>query len=244
MSLQFAVVHEWTEDFDHACALADRVLVETVEWLDDDSLPFHREWIGLDDDQSRLNWSSIGRKAKSLRIRINGFIDGEIPQPDAKAAHRAIKYIELKFPRISGMMLIRDQDKVQSRRLGLEQVRKAHPNMAIVIGFAITERECWILSGFDPITHEEIASLADERRKLGFDPRLRSEELTAGADDTATKSPKRVCRSLLCDDGERRKRCWLETPLALLRERGARNGLAAFLSDVESGIAPKIGYLP
>ena len=38
MSTRFAVVHEAGADFQTATELADRVLVEAIEWLDEDLL--------------------------------------------------------------------------------------------------------------------------------------------------------------------------------------------------------------
>ncbi len=43
MSLRFAVVHEAEADFRTATELADRVLVEAIDWLDEEMLADHRE---------------------------------------------------------------------------------------------------------------------------------------------------------------------------------------------------------
>ena len=62
----------------------------------------------------------------------------------------------------------------------------------IVIGLAITERECWVISGFDPGDDDETQKLEDEKQNLGFDPCERSHDLTACKNDRAKRSPKRV----------------------------------------------------
>jgi len=72
---------------------------------------------------------------------------------------------------------------------------------------------------------------------------LRSHELTACKNDVATHSPKRVLRHLTRDDKDREQRCWHESPLATLRERGGENGLATYLHEVRHHLAPLIGHV-
>src|SRR5262249_51155131 len=110
-------------------------------------------------------------------------------------------------------------------------------------GLAIVERESWVVSGFEPQDEGESARLEVEKQTLAFDPRLRSHELTACKDNQATRSPKRVLRQLAGDDRHRERRCWTEPPLELLRERGAANGLAAYLHEVRHRLAPLIGHV-
>ena len=44
MSLQFAVVYEAPADFQTATELADRVLVESIDWLEEDQIEYQRTW--------------------------------------------------------------------------------------------------------------------------------------------------------------------------------------------------------
>ncbi|MFO0864020.1 MAG: hypothetical protein U0744_05095 [Gemmataceae bacterium] len=44
MSLDFFVVHEAAPDFVTGTELADRILVEAVDWPDSESVAFHRRW--------------------------------------------------------------------------------------------------------------------------------------------------------------------------------------------------------
>jgi hypothetical protein len=105
------------------------------------------------------------------------------------------------------------------------------------------ERESWVVSGFEPLDDSESSRLEAERRTLGFDPRWRTHELTACKADTALRSPKRVLRVLSGDDRGRERRCWTETSLGVLRERGDENGLAAYLGEVRDRLAPLIGHV-
>jgi len=244
MSQRFAVVYEAEADFDTATALADRVLVEAIEWLENDLLPNQREWLAEAASGRQLTWVGIKKLASAVNIRIHGHFDGQPGLADAAAARRAILFLRQWSSDLAAVVLVRDQDDQPERRAGLEQARnQERSGLPIVLGFAVVEREAWVVSGFEPKDEREVAAVAAESRALGFDPRLRSHDLTAGKDDTAVRSPKRVLRVLAGDDRERERRCWRETPLPLLRERGAENGLADYLREVRERLAPLLGHV-
>ena len=126
----------------------------------------------------------------------------------------------------------------------MEQARSQdHSGIVIVVGLAVVERECWVISGYDPLDEAETKRLEEERKQLGFDPRVRSHELTACKHDLASRSPKRVLRVLAGDDRDRERRCWREPSLETLRMRGGENGLAAYLDEVRHRLAPLIGHV-
>jgi hypothetical protein len=182
--------------------------------------------------------------AREAGIRAHGHFDGEPGLPDAAAARRAILYLLAAVPDLQAILLIRDQDDEPERRAGLEQARTQDPSgVVIVVGLAVVERECWVVCGFEPQDGGESSRLDAEKAALGFDPRLRSHELTACKDDSAVRSPKRVLRRLSGDDRHRERHCWKNTPLGLLRERGGGNGLTAYLQEVPDRLAPLIGYV-
>lgn len=245
MSLRFAVVHEAGADFRIATELADRVLVVTFDWVDEDLLPHQREWVAEAPGGYRLTWANIKQLASEAGIRVRGHFDGKPQFHDAAAARRAILYLLKAVPDLDAVVLIRDQDGDAERRKGLDQARNEdRSELVIVVGLAIVERETWVVSGFDPQDASESSRLATERQKLGFDPRLRSHELTACKDDNATRSPKRVLRELAGDDRDRERCCWKDSSLEVLRERGVENGLAAYLDEVRARLAPLIGHVP
>ena len=97
--------------------------------------------------------------------------------------------------------------------------------------------ECWVLAGFVAQSKEEQSTLAGLRKDLGFDPTEHSDKLDASK-ETAKKNPKRVLRSLTDGDRNREERCWTETEIDRLRTRGAANGLAAFLHEIEEKLLP------
>lgn len=137
--------------------------------------------------------------------------------------------------------MIRDQDNRHERRLGLEQARRAFESeVCLVIGMAIPERECWVLSGFDPKDESERRELDAQRQKLGFHPCRESHHLTACSDNLANRSPKRVHQELIRDDRDRERECWTATPLQVLAERGSANGLRDYLEEIQDRLVPLI----
>ncbi len=242
MTRRFAVVHEAEADFQTATDLADRVLVEAASWLDNESVVYQREWVSQDPGGRRLTWKAMRRLAEAAGIEAEGFFDGRPGLADARAARRAILYLRAACPELDGIILVRDRDDQEERRDGLDQARNEHHgHMLVVLGLAVVEREAWVISGFEPQDGEETTRLSTERQTLGFNPCERSHELTACKDDTAKRSPKRVLRALTQDDRDREAHCWQVTPLSTLEQRGAENGLAAYLAEVRQHLAPLIG---
>ncbi len=107
------------------------------------------------------------------------------------------------------------------------------------------KRECWVLAGFEPRSGEEEKELLAVRKELGFDPRLRAEQLTAsqGQKKPYTKrDAKLICQRLLGAEREREAACWLETDIETLRERGQKSGLVAYLDEIGTHLLPLFGH--
>jgi hypothetical protein len=246
MSLRFAVVFEHYDDFVTATELADRVFCECHDWVND-YLPHTRQWLS-DHRGARFTWTGIKNDAMSVGVRVHGhFLDGP-GLADAASARRAIKYLREVDDALHAIMLIRDRDDQPERRQGLEQARIEHASVlarpVVVIGFAVVERESWVISGFQPIDGDEQTRLDNLRQELGFFPHENSHQLTASKDDTAPRSPKRVLRALTGGVNDRERSCWNDTPLGVLRQRGSENGLVEFLNEVRDRLAPLIGHVP
>jgi hypothetical protein len=245
MSLRLAVVHEAKSDFDTATELADRVLCESITWLDESLLSSQRSWIDTNRSGSRLSWTNIAKSARQTGIRAHGHFRDGPGLADAASARRALEYLLQEFEgELHAVLLIRDQDDEPERRLGLNQARQDHAGESIVIvGIPVVEREAWVISGFVFQNSTEQERLDAERKRLGFNPCERSHELTACKDDNANRSPKRVVKQLTSGDLTRERDCWNITPLDQLRERGQDNGLNHFLSEVRDRLAPLIGHI-
>jgi hypothetical protein len=241
MSLVFVVVSEAAADFTTATELADRVLCEQIDWLDESLLDSQRSWISESPEGGSLHWKAISKLAREYGLRVHGHFAGEPGFPDAVAARKAIAYINHVLVRVDAVILVRDLDDQPERLAGLIQARSAsHSPTMIVIGTANIERESWVLSGFVPTTPEEHRRLDAERQELGFNPCLQPQELKAGKNDQAKRSPKRVLSVLTSGDREREASCWQTTTLSVLRNQGGENGLRHYLQEVEQRLVPLV----
>lgn len=249
-SYDFGVVCEASADQRTACGLADRVLRERVDWLDDPAvLGAVRQWRGLDDrtEEPFLKWAHVNEAFKSSRpsahagVRsIFGPFNGEAAQPDALSARKALLlFAGLKRPP-KAVLLVRDSDADPERKdaQGLKQVREKFPwPFQVVIGMAHPKREAWVLAGFEPRTADEESRLHKLRARLSLDPIAASHELEASTHG-AKKDVKRALGELTEDDYERELQCVEETPLAVLEQRGQKNGLAAYLNEIRERLVP------
>jgi hypothetical protein len=239
VSRSITVVCEAEADFRAAKVLSDRVIVEDprVHWIyDDETLDFHRHYRGCAADETFLLWRDVRSRALEAGIVLLGFLGGLPPYPDAHSALRALLLLRREQSPPDAILLVRDSDADPERRLGLEQARDSLSDVEqVVIGVAHPKRECWALAAFESQSDSERRALADlqDGNNLGFDPRLRSHELTA-KQDHAKLSAKRVIRHLTGDDPVRETEALQTASLATLRDRGRENGLADFLSEVSS----------
>ena len=249
------IVYEDRADAEIATYLADRVLADSVSWLeqepnqnlqaDDSPLNALREWI-REYQGRRLKWSEMDDLAAEIRLpKLRGFFNGEKGLADARSGRRALRVVTQLFGKIGAAVLMRDSDQDESRRAGLEQARQEHCRQPdafpVVIGVAKTKRECWVLSGFLAKTQAEETSFETERQRLGFNPLTRSEELTAQHDpDNDLRSAKRVLTQFTNSNPEREKECWMTTPMNHLRGCGANNGLSEYLDEVERILMPVV----
>jgi hypothetical protein len=241
VSLQFAVVHGAPADFQTATELADRVLVESIDWMEEDLIEHQRTWL-REWSGAPLTWKRIKQSALDAGINAIGFFDGAPAQPDARAARRAIFYLRYTLSDLAGVLLIRDQDDQPEGRVGLDQARRQEEGrLSVVVGLAVVERESWVISGFDPENERERHKLEAETQNLGFNPCLQAHRLTACKDDQAKRSPKRVLAQMTDGEWERQRKCWMSTSLPVLQERGQANGLAEYLKEVKTKLVPLIG---
>jgi hypothetical protein len=241
MPLSFVVVCEARNDYLTASELADRVFCECVDWVEPEFLDALRCYTGLPGDEPFLTWRGVKALAKDSRLLPRGLIDGRPGDLDARQSQRALLLIETKWPNVDGILLIRDDDGIVNRRVGLEQARnESKLSSCIVIGLAHTKRECWVLAGFEPREERERELLAEIRKDLGFDPCIQAEQLTA-IHDHDKRSAKRVLKHLVQGDHERESACWREAQLKDLRDRGRETGLSQYLKEIKDRLVPLLG---
>lgn len=251
--IEFIVIVESGADSRTATKLAERVLKEKFDWLDDNILQHCFQWTGLEEGTEFSCWSDIIKiiedareKLKYKPVRYFGHDSSGIPLKADGA--RAIKILNLvrflqKTRQIKAVIFIRDLDNQPERKEGIEQARLEHinktPKLEIIIGAADPKREAWVLNGFIPFNQQEEQILEEIKNKLSFDPCIESHRLRA----TSEKEPERirnvkvVVEQLTENDMEREKLCWEETSLKHLRERGVNTGLTDYIQEVEERLA-------
>ena len=230
------LVVEAPADAQSARILIDRVLRAHADWIDDSMLDYLRVWRGIEPESLVTYWKKIPALARAHAIRSHGHFSDEPAAPDAHAARRAL-LLFTKLGMTDAVVMLRDADAQPERRTGLEQARESSPHHdRIAIGVAEPEREAWLVAGFQPRDDDERATLASERQRLGFDPCLTPQSLRGDE----KRSAKKVLATLTASSRDRQHQCLAETPLEHLCERGEACGLAAFIDDLKTRVAPAI----
>jgi hypothetical protein len=251
---RIVLVCEGATDQPLVCDLADRVLRDAVDWLrDHDTLDELRSYRGFEENQPYLVWTEIKERFEKSHLRLARRFGNEAPSPDQVNTRKLLLLIAahhraaISEGGVDGVLIFRDADHQPERRQGIEAAREEfvrnhaapeslHPwRQHIAIAVAEPMNEAWVMAGFEPAGDGEHKALADARAELGFAPNASPEELDA-REHGAKRSAKRVLAEL-CPDSDRRARCWRETPLDTLRERGRLCGLTRFLDEVREKLA-------
>jgi hypothetical protein len=225
-----ALIVEAEDDARTAKFLVDRQLRAAADWLHDANLDDHRGW-------QVIRWRAVPDMCKEHGVATpHGRFEGG-RAPDAHAARRALLLLS-KLGRPAAVVLLRDADKENDRRRGLEQGRSddrvGFKADRVAIGLAVPTREAWHLVGFEPTTPAEFESLKAERDRLGFDPTRTPQELT----NRRGKRPiKPVLERLTGGDPDREQHC-LDCDNERLRERGRDCGLSEFLDELDARVVP------
>jgi hypothetical protein len=233
------LVVEGPDDARTVPAVADRLLTHELH-AHAPKLDRIRSYRGLHVDKPFLSWSAVDQEAARRRVpRRHGHFGGEPALEDARTAWYALQCFVAEDPQPAAVLLVRDSDgKLDERARGLKQ---AHDDRSwpfpVILGVAHTMRECWVLAAFVPEDKGEKIALAELRKELGFDPTLRSDQLDA-TKETSKKSPKRVLSRLTGDDLDREEQCWAGPGVDHLRARGEKNGLSAFLRELQEKLVP------
>jgi hypothetical protein len=246
------VVVEGSSDVEIATRLAERVIVENSPWLEAETLAYVFKWSGLVENTEHSYWKNTGDIIKHFasefrfpKIRSNGKL-----KTDGKAARKImtlISFLQHKQKRnIKAVILIRDLDNQPERREHIEQARSEYtnqqPTLEIVIGTADRMREAWVLNGFIPSSQEEEEILENIKRRLNFDPCEDSHKLRSNSfsEPERGRNPKVVLEELTGNERFREQKCWEETSLEVLQQRGQNTGLKAYLQEIQQRMIPII----
>lgn len=224
--------------------LVDAALIVHHPWLDG-ILETCRSWRGLSEDAAWYRFDPADAydlrpfTAGGHRIAPLGHIGGRPLEPEAAMWRKVLLMFCHREPRPDVVILARDMDGYPERLAGIVQVRDGLPwPFEVAIALAEPEVEAWHVSGFVPGDDEERARLSALKQALSFDPTVESHRLTSRPND-APRDAKRVLAHL-CQGNEERKAACLDD-YTLLRGRGLKNGLSAFLDDIDQHIAPLLG---
>ncbi|AEI63124.1 hypothetical protein [Corallococcus macrosporus] len=237
----FGVVCEAPADQQTACTIADRVISAEVDWVQPEFRDTFYRWsgVGASPDVKFVRWQKVREESALLSIRpLFGRFGGEAGKPDALMTRRALLLFASLKRLPDAVVLVRDSDGDASRRDGLEQARSAYDwPFSVVIALAEPKREAWVLSGFEPKGHNEGTRLQRLKERLSVDPLIKSHELDASTHGAKTDI-KRALRELTQDDQLRELQCIEDSTLDLLKQRGAKNGLADFMKEVQERLVP------
>jgi hypothetical protein len=236
------VVCEARADQQTACGLADRVLVDSIDWLERDMLDTQRQWTGLTPEAPFLKWASVREAATRRELKgLYGHFQGEPGAPDAFMARKALLLFATAPHRPAAVLLLRDSDNDSQRRVGLEQARQDRQwPFEVIIGVAESKRECWVLAGFNPKNTDEVERLRQLQQRLSFHPVQQAHRLTARTPGAKTDA-KEALGELTQGKWERERACWEETPLPELEQHGRDTGLADYLQEIRQRLVPVLG---
>jgi len=249
---------EAAADFRTISGLVERVLREEgPSWLrdlldgPDEGAREVRDWVRDGESRSFFDVHNLSDYVRHLGIRAPvGHFNGEPGAPGALMAFTAFRVADELVKQgeaIDAVILVWDMDDQDGDRAqGLDQARakaRSRFSFAIVLGLPNPEREAWVLAGFEPENEAEKDDFKKEREKLGFSPSHEAHRLVAKRDQ-AIHSAKRVLSVLTNGNPDRAERCLTVTPLDRLRERGQKNGLAAFLKEISEKLLPLCSGTP
>ena len=256
LMLEFIVIVESSADARTATKLAERIIVENVDWLEPDNLQHFFRWSGLEEPAGHSCWKDIRdiiERAKILGLRIPKFLGHNQTRQlkaDGAATKKIITLVEFlchkKSRQVGAVLLIRDIDNQPARVEGIKQVRSEpngqQPKFEIIIGIANRMREAWVLNGFIPSNSKENQCLEEIKTKLKFDPCKEAHKLRSNLweEPDRARNPKVVLNKLTGGDSVREQQCWEETSLKILRSKGTDTGLTAYLHEVEHRLVPII----
>jgi hypothetical protein len=247
---EFIVVVEDIADTRTATKLAERVLVEKVDWLEHEQLQYLFKWSGLEENTKHSCWKdikSITERAKESGIKLS-LTRGKGIKADGAASIKILNLIRIlqRNRQIKAVLFIRDLDNQPERREGIEQARLEHinrvPKLEIIIGMADRMLEAWVLNGFIPLNEKEKQSLVAIKKQLNFDPCEESHRLRSNSfeEPERARNPKIVLAELTNDSRLREQQCWEDSSLELLQQRGSNTGLTAYLQEIEQRLIPII----
>jgi hypothetical protein len=234
MSTSIALLCEGKTDPPTVCALVDRV-IDARTWVKQPDLDTHRHYRGFAADEPFMTWFDIDNLSAKYNVKSRGHFNGLPLHGDGHNTRKALVLLTFHTETpVDAIVIFRDgDDQHDDRREAILRVRDATPfEVPVVVGIANPMSECWVLHGFEPCDADEKERYDAEFERVGFDPRMRAHDLTDTNEGDA-RSPKRVLWALAQRDHARERACLVDTTQHVLRSRGEKTGLVAFLDELD-----------
>ncbi|NES66909.1 MAG: hypothetical protein F6K24_17460 [Okeania sp. SIO2D1] len=244
---EFIVIVESSADARTATKLGDRLLVEKVDWLEEEQLQDFFRWSGLEENTEHSFWKDIKRIIENSGVKIpkTRRAKAGVTKSDGAAARKILNFVSYlqknRQRQITAVIFIRDVDNQPERKESIEKVRSEDSDrqFKIVIGMANRNREAWVLNGFIALNKSEEKILEEIKTQLTFDPCEESHRLRSNSKEESDRirNPKVVLEKLTGGEFERERKCWEETDLEILRNRGKNTGLTDYMNEVENQLS-------
>ncbi|MEM1170449.1 MAG: hypothetical protein AAGJ08_15550 [Cyanobacteria bacterium P01_H01_bin.35] len=153
---EFIVIVESSADARTATKLGDRLLVEKIDWLEEEQLQDFFRWSGLEENTAHSCWKDIKYIIENSGVKMPKTRRGKggANKTDGAAARKIlnfVSYLQKKRQRqIKAVIFIRDLDNQPERKESIEKVRSEDSDRQFIIlmGMANRNREAWVLNGF------------------------------------------------------------------------------------------------
>lgn len=232
------IIAESIADARRVTGLADRVILDQVDWITPDVIDAYRLWCGVEGEDF-LDLHGAFTRARERGLKVYGHFDGQPCAEDAATTRAALLLFAEEDVDLAAVVLARDVDNRPARVDGFHQaIRVLAWPFAVISALATPEIEAWRIAACETESPAEEVAHQDVRQRIGFDPTLHPERLTS-KNPTDKADAKRVLRELTAGGRDPDER-WADAPLSRLRERGAACGLADFISGVEMHILPHL----
>jgi len=214
--------------------------MQQIDWVADSGLENVREWTAFGDQP----WLAIRRVRDLFRERCRGSFFGmrgsfgrEQGAEDTVSMRKLFLVVqETAAPDI--LIVARDVDGTD-RREGFDRARRSGGwSFDIVGALAQPEAEAWLICTWAP--HDELGQrcLAELRQELGFDPVAESHRLTS---TSPSRKDAKDIRGRFDAVGPDTASVFEASDVATQRQRGAQNGLASYLRELDQKVAPRLG---
>jgi hypothetical protein len=245
-TIRLGIAAESAADALSIADLADRVVVDAVDWLDAESWQAMRAWcsdgdggepgrsVAADPPIPYVDLHRAHRRARARGLRVYGKFSGEPKAPDAGMFRALLMLFAVSDAVPEAVVIGRDLDGDDGRRRAFEQAAREDGRrwpFVVIPALAQPELEAWVIACWRVETTEDQSRLDGVRKRLGFNPVRQAHRLRSGRSEHP-KDAKRVARELMGDAGALRA-VWARVGSEQARGAPPGTGLPAFVQACE-----------